>query len=218
MAHPHAIQNASVISAILADCYPDAQTALTFTTPFQFVVAAQLSAQCTDERVNIVTRPMFEIYRTASDFAAIDELDLRDMIQSCGLYKNKAKNIIACARIIAKEYNNEIPSSRAVLEALPGVGRKTANVILASIHNVPAFAVDTHVFRVTRRLGLSDGKNPLEVELDVTALYPESEWIPLHHRFIFHGRRTCFARTPQCGRCGVSEYCRYFRETASQRS
>lgn len=212
------VAKAAAIAQRLADHFPDAHTELRFNGPFEFVVAAILSAQCTDARVNIVTAELFKSYRTPADFAALTEPQLEPLIKQCGLYKNKAKNIIACARCIESEYGGKIPSDREQLQNLPGVGRKTANVILSTLYDIPAFAVDTHVFRVSRRLGLSKASNPAGVEKDMTNIYPPDQWIALHHRIIFHGRRICHARRPSCQSCNLTGFCSYYQSAKDNQS
>ncbi|MCD6459662.1 endonuclease III [bacterium] len=191
--------------------YPSPEPELKFKTPFQLIVAAQLSAQCTDVRVNIVTDKLFKKYNTIDNFASMAETELMDYIKSCGLYKNKAKNIIACAKKLKSDFQNEIPKTRDDLQSLSGIGRKTANIILAVVHKQPAIAVDTHVFRVSRRLGFSKSSTPLGVEKDIMTLFPPETWINLHHQIIFHGRRICKARKPLCGKCGLTYYCLFFK-------
>ena len=208
MTPPHVpLKKIKALVSRLSHAYPDAGTELRYNTPIQFVVAAILSAQCTDKRVNIVTEPLFKIYKTASDFAQLAEEELGVHIRSCGLYKSKAKNIIACMKKIVHDFNGNIPCTRKELLALPGIGEKVANVILIELFHEPAFPVDTHVFRIARRLGLSHAKTPSGVEKDLTALFDKKVWIPLHHQIIFHGRRTCSARNPQFESCPLKEYC-----------
>lgn len=209
------IDQAHEVQRLLVIHYPDVQTALRFDTPFQFVVAAILSAQCTDVRVNEVTGHLFNKYKTVDDFAHISQQELIGHIKSCGLYKNKSKNIIACAQAIKQCHNGIIPQTRQSLESLPGIGRKTANVVMATIYNEPAVAVDTHVFRVARRIGLSDGATPYDVENDLMDTFDQSVWIRLHHQLIWHGRRICKARNPECEVCPVSHLCGYYAKHAS---
>ena len=190
--------------------YPNPVPELNYNTPFELIVAAQLSAQCTDLRVNIVTGELFKKYNTIDDFAEINENELRNYVKSCGLYKNKTKNIIACAKKLKSHFESKIPDNLDDLQTLPGIGRKTANIILAVIHKIPAIAVDTHVFRVSRRLGFSVSSNPFGVEKDLMALFPPETWINLHHQIIFHGRRICKARKPLCAKCGLQRWCLFF--------
>ena len=190
--------------------YPAPKPELNFNSPFELIVAAQLSAQCTDARVNIVTDKLFEKYNTIDDFAGIDEEELRKYIKSCGLYKNKAKNIVACAKKLKSDFNSLIPMTRNELVSLPGVGRKTANIILAVVHKTPAIAVDTHVFRVSRRIGFSSASTPEGVEKDIMKLFPSFSWIDLHHQIIFHGRRICKSRKLMCEKCGLTRWCFFY--------
>ena len=191
----------------LAAAYPDARPALHFRNPFELLVAVLLSAQCTDERVNIVTEGLFEKAPDPASMAALGEEAIREEIQSCGLYKNKAKNIAALSRILVEKYNGEVPKEREALESLPGIGRKSANVVMSVAFGIPALAVDTHVFRVSRRMGFSAGEDVRKVEDDLTALIPEKDWAAAHHWLIFHGRRCCKAQRPLCDDCPVGELC-----------
>ena len=197
----------------LAAAYPDARPALHFRNPFELLVAVLLSAQCTDERVNIVTEELFEKAPDAASMAELGEEAIRETIQSCGLYKNKAKNIAALSRILVEKYNGEVPKEREALESLPGIGRKSANVVMSVAFGIPALAVDTHVFRVSRRMGFSAGEDVRKVEDDLTALIPQKDWAAAHHWLIFHGRRCCKAQRPLCDDCPVGELCpRLFME------
>ena len=191
----------------LAAAYPDAKPALKFNSPFQLLVAVLLSAQCTDERVNIVTEELFKVAPDAKAMAELGEDKIREYIKSCGLYQNKAKNIAALSRILTENYEGEVPSERGSLEALPGIGRKSANVVMSVAFDIPALAVDTHVFRVSRRMGFSQKDDVRGVEEDLMKLIPKEDWCKAHHWLIFHGRRCCAARKPQCSICPVAEYC-----------
>lgn len=193
--------------AQLAAAYPDAKPALHYRNAFELLVAVLLSAQCTDERVNIVTEELFAKAPTPVAMIELGEDGIREMIKSCGLYKNKAKNIAALSRILVERFGGEVPSDRASLEGLPGIGRKSANVVMSVAFGIPALAVDTHVFRVSRRMGFSAGEDVRKVENDLMALIPEQDWAAAHHWFIFHGRRCCKARHPLCGKCPVEELC-----------
>lgn len=193
--------------ALLAAAYPDAKPALRFRNPFELLIAVLLSAQCTDERVNIVTEELFSKAPDAASMAALGEDAIREIIKSCGLYKNKAKNIAALSRILIDQYSGEVPCDRAALESLPGIGRKSANVVLSVAFDVPALAVDTHVFRVSRRMGFSGGEDVRAVEDDITAIIPKKDWAKAHHWLIFHGRRCCKAQKPLCDTCPVGELC-----------
>ena len=190
--------------AILAAAYPHAVTALEYGSPFELLIAVILSAQCTDARVNVTTPALFARYPDAAALAAAKQTDVERIIKSCGFFRTKAKNIIAAARGLLERHDGQAPREREALEALPGVGRKTANVVMSVAFKEAAFAVDTHVFRVSHRLGLTLGTTPRAVEEDVTKLVPREEWRYAHHWLILHGREICKAPTPQCGRCPVS--------------
>lgn len=197
----------SVMDA-LGRAHPDARCPLVFGTPFQLLVATILSAQCTDETVNRVTPRLFSRYRTPADLLTLTEEELGDLIRECGLHRTKARNILAACRILVDEHRGEVPAEREALERLPGVGRKTAGVVLANAFGVPAIAVDTHVFRVARRLGLADADTPAGVERQLMAAIPPELWLAAHHRLIAHGRRVCTARRPRCSDCPVANFCR----------
>ena len=190
--------------AILAATYPHAVTALEYENPFQLLIAVILSAQCTDVRVNMTTPALFARYPDAVALAAAKQTDVEQIIKSCGFFRTKAKNIIAAAQGLLERHGGEVPRERAALEALPGVGRKTANVVMSVAFEQAAFAVDTHVFRVSHRLGLTLGTTPRAVEEDVTKLVPPEQWRHAHHWLILHGREICKAPSPQCGRCPVA--------------
>lgn len=188
--------------------YPDAKCELNHSTPFELLVATILSAQSTDVRVNMVTERLFAKYNTPEDFAALSNETLEEEIKEIGLYRNKAKHIIQMSRQLIDEYDGEVPQEREALEKLPGVGRKTANVVISTAFGVPAIAVDTHVFRVANRLGLVyRAKTPLETERQLMKNIPKSLWSPAHHWLIHHGRRVCHARNPQCEHCPLLAYC-----------
>ncbi len=190
--------------AILERTYPHAVTALEYRTPFELLIAVILSAQCTDARVNLTTPRLFARYPDAEALARADQDDVEKIVKSCGFFRMKAKNIIAAARALVAEHGGAVPADRESLEALPGVGRKTANVVMSVAFEEAAFAVDTHVFRVSRRLGLTLATTPRGVEEDVTKLVPREKWRHAHHWLILHGREICKAPTPQCGRCPVT--------------
>ena len=194
----------------LASMHPEAQCELHFRTPFQLLVAVILSAQCTDARVNKVTDKMFTELSTPEQFADLTEEELIKHIYSCGYYNAKAKNIIAMSKILCEKYNGEVPTDFDTLVTLPGVGRKTASVITAVAFDHPAVPVDTHVFRVARRLGFSKGNSPEAVERDIKALFPPEYWNALHHYMIFHGRYICHSRKPDCEKCNLVSVCPYY--------
>lgn len=193
--------------ACLDEAYPDARCALEHADPFQLVVATILSAQCTDARVNLVTPELFAKYPTPASLARADIADLEALIHSTGFFRNKARNLIGMGRALVDRHDGAVPSDAKALAALPGVGRKTANVVLANAFGIPALAVDTHIFRVARRLELSSGNTPEKVEADLCRLFPKDTWIPLHHQLIWHGRRICDARKPGCGVCALRSLC-----------
>jgi endonuclease-3 len=190
--------------AILEAAYPAAVTALDYRNPFELLVAVILSAQCTDARVNLTTPRLFAAYPDAAALARAETADVETIIKSCGFFRMKAKNIVNAARALVAEHGGAVPRERESLEALPGVGRKTANVVLSVAFAGPAFAVDTHVFRVAHRLGLTLGKTPRAVEDDVTKLIPPEKWRHAHHWLILHGRAICKAPTPLCSTCPVT--------------
>lgn len=195
----------------LEAAYPDAATALTYGTPFQLLVATILSAQCTDVRVNVVTGPLFRDYPTAASLARLRPVQLERYIRSCGLFRTKARAILAAARAVESEHGGDVPADREALQRLPGVGRKTASVVLASAFGVPAIAVDTHVGRVARRLGLAHGRTPERVEAELMAIVPRAAWAATHHRLIAHGRQICQARRPRCEVCPLTRWCDYWQ-------
>ncbi len=192
----------------LKEHYPEAKTTLDFVTPFQLLVATILSAQTTDIQVNKITSPLFEKFKNAFDFACLTVEELELLLKSCGLYKNKTRYIIATSKIIATKYKGNVPETLEELIALPGIGRKTANVILSSAFGLPAIAVDTHVFRVSRRLGLAAGKNPAETEHLLQKKVPKSLWGLFSHLLIYHGRNYCIARNPRCSQCFLNTLCK----------
>jgi endonuclease-3 len=193
----------------LAALDPDAATALVFSTPWQLLVATILSAQCTDRRVNMITRRLFREYPDVESLAALDPEGIEDLIKECGLFRMKAKNLALTSRLVMERYGGTLPPTmtREELMSLPGVGRKTANVVLANAFGQPALAVDTHVFRVAHRLGWSDARDADHTEEDLLALIPRRQWSQAHHWLILHGRETCHARTPDCHLCPVAQWC-----------
>ena len=195
------------LMTLLERAHPEAGCALVYTDPFQLIVATILSAQCTDERVNRTTPALFAKYPDAASLAEADAAELEAIIRPTGFFRNKAKNLIGMAAALVNKHGGKVPSRPDALGALPGVGQKTANVVLANAFGVPALAVDTHIFRVARRLGLSAAATPEKVEADLCAIFPQGSWIALHHRMIWHGRATCSARAPKCPECGLSTVC-----------
>lgn len=191
--------------------HPDARIELDFSNPFELLVATILSAQCTDVRVNLITKELFQKYRRPTDYLAVPLSELENDIRSTGFFRNKAKSIQGAAREIIEKYRGEMPRDLETLVTLPGVGRKTANVILGNAFDVPGIVVDTHVGRVTRRIGLTQNDDPVKVEFDLMELIPQKEWTLLSHVLIFHGRRVCKARQPVCPACSVADQCDYFK-------
>ncbi len=205
--------DAKKITNILLKKYASAQIALNFKNPLELLVATILSAQCTDVRVNLVTRNLFQKYKTTTDFAQADLKEFEKDIRSTGFYRNKAKAIINCCKMLVKEYDSIVPSTLEELVRLPGVGRKTANVILGAAFGKPAIAVDTHVLRVTNRLGLAHSKNPDKVEAELNQQIKQSNWTQFNHALILHGRETCKARSPRCGSCMLYKECEWQSKT-----
>lgn len=196
------------IIAGLWERYPVAECALRHDSPFQLLIATILSAQCTDERVNIVTAPLFARYPTAPELAVVPLKTLEKLIQSTGFFRNKAKNIQACCQQLVEQYGGQVPRSLEALVQLPGVGRKTANVVMGTAFGEPTgVVVDTHVTRISRRLGLTRHTDAVKIERDLIKLLPTEEWIGFSHRVIHHGRQVCQARKPQCERCVFQEFC-----------
>lgn len=202
------------VLATLQATYPNAVTELHYRTPFELLVAVMLSAQTTDKRVNMVTPALFERYPSAEALAATSAEEVLTLIRSVNFAPTKALNLVATARLLVERHGGAVPGTMEELIALPGVGRKTANVVLSIVHDVPAIAVDTHVFRVSHRLGLSDGTTPEAVEQDLMALIPRADWSKAHHWLILHGRYTCIARRPKCEICPLAPDCPAFQSGA----
>lgn len=209
-------ENTKKILEILSETYPDAKCALNFNSPYELLISTILSAQCTDVRVNQVTEELYKEYNTPEKIISLTEEELGEKIRSCGFYKNKSKNILGATRAILEEHNGEVPSTMEELIKLPGVGRKTANVVLSNAFGVPAIAVDTHVFRVSNRLGISKGDTPDQVEKGLMENVPREMWSDAHHYIIFHGRQICKARKPNCEQCPLAPYCEYFNSVAEE--
>ncbi|MBI2454528.1 MAG: endonuclease III [candidate division NC10 bacterium] len=195
------------ILEILAKTYPDARCELHFTTPLELLVATILSAQCTDARVNLVTPHLFKKYRSATAYAEADPAVFEQEIRTTGFFRSKARNIIACCQTLVRDFGGEVPRSMEELTRLPGVGRKTANIILYNAYGIPGFAVDTHVARVTNRLGLVHTEDPDTIEEQMCQVLPREAWGQATHLFIFHGRRTCQAKQPKCPQCALRSLC-----------
>jgi endonuclease-3 len=208
-------QKRQAIFAQLRSANPHPTTELEYRTPFELLVAVVLSAQATDRSVNLATRRLFEVASTPAAIAALGEDGLIGYIQSIGLFRTKAANVAKLARLLVEQHGGEVPRSRAALEALPGVGRKTANVVLNTAFDEPTIAVDTHIFRVANRTGLAPGKNVEEVERRLEKFVPDEFRKDAHHWLILHGRYVCKARRPECWRCTIAPWCEYRRKTAA---
>jgi len=200
------------INRVLAETYPDAHTELDFTTPLELAVATILSAQTTDRRVNEVTPTVFAKYRTAADYAGADRAELEEILRPTGFYRNKAASLIGLGQALVERYGGELPATLQDLVTLPGIGRKTANVILGNAFGVPGLTVDTHFKRLTRRWGLTTETDPVKIESALAELIPKSEWTMFSHRTIWHGRRMCHARKPACGVCPLARDCPSYGE------
>lgn len=197
---------------ILKDYYPDATCSLDFTTPFEIVVATILSAQCTDERVNKTTPALFNKYSTPYDFLNIDLNVLEDLIHPCGFYRNKAKNIKACAQKIVSDFNGKVPCTAEELMSLPGVGRKTANVVLLEAFGIAqGIAVDTHAKRISNLIGFSNESDPVKIEQDLLKIIPKEYLKDVNHLLVWHGRNICIARNPKCDKCPIKDYCNHYK-------
>jgi endonuclease-3 len=195
------------ILKILRKTYPEVKTALKHRSPLQLLVATILSAQCTDTRVNQVTVPLFKKLRTAKDFADVPLTDLEEMIRPTGFYRNKAKSIKACCQAICENHGGTVPNTMEALVQLPGIGRKTANVILGSAFQIPGVVVDTHVKRLSQRIGFTNQSDPVKIEFELMELIPKKSWIDFSHQLIWHGRALCKARKPKCPECPILKLC-----------
>jgi len=196
------------IIELLEKEYPEAKTALHYSSPLEILVATILSAQCTDKRVNIVTKSLFKKYKTAEDYANADLAELEQDIRSTGFYRNKAKNIKGSGRMLVEKFNSQVPRTMSELIELPGVARKTANIVLSNAYGViEGIAVDTHVRRLSKRLGLTENKNPDKIEKDLMLIVPKSHWKRITNLLIFHGRNVCMARKPKCSVCSLNKIC-----------
>lgn len=196
----------------LNEKFPDARAELNHSNPFELLIATILSAQCTDVRVNKTTDVLFKKVETPEDYINLGQEKLGEIIRSCGFYNTKSSNIIKTCQILIDEYNSQVPGTMDDLIKLPGVGRKTANVVLSNAFNTPAMAVDTHVFRVSNRIGLVKADNVLDTEMQLMENIEKNMWSKGHHLLIFQGRRVCKARNPLCEECNVREYCNYYKE------
>ncbi|GAA0694318.1 MULTISPECIES: endonuclease III [Clostridium] len=195
---------------ILKELYPDAKCELNYGTAFQLLVATALSAQTTDKKVNSVTETLFKEYPDADAFLTLTQEELEEKIKTIGLYRNKAKNLLKMCQQLKENFNGQVPDTMEGITSLAGAGRKTANVVLSNAFGVPAIAVDTHVFRVSNRIGLAHAKNVEDTEKQLQNNIPKEEWSLAHHLIIFHGRRCCYARKPDCENCALASYCDYF--------
>ncbi|MDF2891884.1 MAG: endonuclease DNA-(apurinic or apyrimidinic site) lyase [Clostridia bacterium] len=198
------------VSKLLFETYPEATCSLDYQEPFQLLIATILAAQCTDERVNIVTKDLFKKYETVYDFANANPEELEQDIKSTGFYRNKAKNIIACCQKLIKEHGGKVPGNMDDLVALPGVGRKTANVILSNIYGIPGVIVDTHCKRLSNRIGLTENEDPVKIENDLMEIIPQKDWAKFSNNLVYHGRAICDARKPKCEICPISKHCVFF--------
>jgi len=200
-------EKAGKVLDILGRQYPDARVTLEFKDPLQLLIATILAAQCTDERVNMVTKDLFKKYRRAADFAAADLPTLEEEIRSTGFYHNKARSVIACCQKIVNQFDGHVPRTLEELTSLPGVGRKTANIILGNAYDQQAIAVDTHVKRVTHRLGWAKPDDPDKIEFELMKVIPQERWTMACHQLVAHGRNVCTAKNPQCATCPVNKWC-----------
>ena len=208
--HLALVRRARRINRALAVRYPEAACELDFTSPLELLVATVLSAQCTDKRVNMVTPELFDRYPDAWAYAAADRAELQDLIRSTGFFRAKAESLMGIGRVLVERFDGEVPPRINDLVTLPGVGRKTANVVLGNAFGIPGITVDTHLARLTRRMGWIDektSKDPVKAEFAIGALIEKSEWTMMCHRMIWHGRRCCHARKPACGACPVAQWC-----------
>ncbi len=208
------MEHTKEILSELERLYPDAAPALHFASPYELLVAVMLSAQCTDERVNKVTAELFRAYNTPQKMLTLSQEQLEQKIFSCGFYHNKAAHILSASRDIMQKFGGEVPSTQEELCTLAGVGRKTANVVYAFAFGGDAIAVDTHVFRVSNRLGLAAGSTPDKVEAGLCAVIPKAQWSQAHHWLIYHGRRVCHSQKPDCAHCTLAPLCAYHQNNA----
>jgi endonuclease-3 len=200
-------RHASRVLKVLAEQYPDAVCSLRHANPLQLLIATILSAQCTDERVNLVTPALFARYPDARAFAQAEPRELESYIQSTGFFRNKAKSIIGCCQALVERHGGEVPRTLEELVVLPGVGRKTANVVLGNAFGVPGLVVDTHVMRLSQRMGLTEETTPEKIEQDLMTILPRKSWVDFGHRMIYHGRKVCQARSPKCDVCPLRSFC-----------
>lgn len=209
-------EEAKEVIEILLETYPDAKAELNFSNSFELLIATILSAQTTDVQVNKVTERLFKEFKSPEDFIKLSEEELAEKIRSIGFYRNKSKNILATCKILVDQYDSRVPNTREDLMKLPGVGRKTANVVISNAFNTPAIAVDTHVFRVSNRIGLADKDNVFDTEKDLMEIIDKDMWSKAHHLLIFHGRRICKARKPLCDKCPLMDHCLYYKKAIKE--
>lgn len=200
-------EKAQAVIDLLKQKYPDVKCALNYKQPHELLIATRLSAQCTDKRVNMVTPALFERYKTIADFAEADEAEVGELIKTCGLFKTKARDIVMMCRQLHEDYNDVVPDTIEELTKLSGVGRKTANLVCGDLYGKPAYVCDTHVIRLTNRIGLAEGKDAVKVEQQLRKIIPPEESLMLCHRLVWHGRLVCDARKPQCEKCVLNEIC-----------
>jgi endonuclease-3 len=205
-------RRARKVNRLLASAHPDAHCELDYTNPLELAIATILSAQCTDVRVNLTTPALFAKYRTAADYAEANPEEIEEIIRPTGFYRNKTKSIVGLGKALVEHHGGRLPQDLDALVKLPGIGRKTANVILGNAFGVPGLTVDTHMIRINNRLGLVEGKDPVKLELQLQQLIEPREWTMYSHRIIFHGRRVCIARKPACGACTLAPLCPSFGE------
>lgn len=201
---------AKKISSTLFKIYPEATCSLDYERPLELLIATMLAAQCTDARVNIVTKDLFRKYTSVYDYAGANPEELEQDIKSTGFYRNKAKNIIDCCKRLIKDFEGKVPDNMEDLLSLPGVGRKTANVVLGNIYGIPGVIVDTHCKRLSNRMGLTDKEDPEKIEFDLMQIIPRNEWTQFSNSLVYHGRAICDARKPKCEQCPVAQFCDFF--------
>ncbi len=200
------------ILSIFDQLYPEAMCSLEYETPLQLLISTQLAAQCTDARVNLVAKDLYKKYKSAEDFAKAELSELEQDIKSTGFYRNKAKNIIACCKILVEKYNGRIPDNMEELLQLPGVGRKTANLVLYEIYGIQGVVVDTHAKRLSNHIGLTKNQDPEKIEYDLQKIIPKNRWADFCHLLVFHGREICNARKPDCENCKISNLCNFYNK------
>lgn len=201
------------IIEVFDQLYADAECSLEYRDPLQLLISTQLAAQCTDARVNIVTKTLFKKYKNVYDFAAADLHELEEEIKSTGFYHNKARNIINCCKMLIEKFEGKVPGNLDDLLKLPGVGRKTANLVLGDVFDIPGIVVDTHAKRLSNRIGLTVNEDPTKIEYDLMEVVPKEHWGKFCHQLVYHGRAVCSARKPECGVCGIRGYCDYGQKT-----